>query len=1249
MTLDELIARVLEAVDEYVSGIDDDAVALGIEAQGAENDKAVTSAADEVESATNGAVSADDYAHHARAPSVSSAARSTFDRILEEGKRELLMEAASNINAFSRQALNQANLILDDFDALLEEIGSEAAKISVAAAAGLLVPPERQHVQELRDQTQVVADEAERSATDLRSARARRRAARLHLDGLTAEHDATQELDGIPQTGRNDPANVSLALATAAAGDPTLQAQAMVPGRAGTALGAQSALLQSSVLDRVSYIAICLAIGSLDTSSTTKDRAQRLFARLRALITALMASFEAGFVTQLQGQLQELAADAIDGLADVLQGKLEAFDLWLSTSLPALPTFVSTVNAIGDKASSLPILQSVAAQCGLKMDSFCDFQGLLEVAKSLDAELGLVQPRPPALGRVRLLVVAPEADDFRPTTEAPDQEARMLLVSPVAPGSTEVVARLPRAAIRSELSAPVPPLSGTVAAAAEAGADSLLISNLPTNIAGLGNITVNPGPLQTVLRYSSYVAEGADTRFSLIDKPETVIAGGAPVSVTGEHRDTFSDVFVQSQAIKGGPGKLVIGGDGEMRQELTYTSSSFNPSSGRYTFKLASSTALGVPEHRFLVLCRPHPSAKELLYKSSLLMAPAERFKIVGDEITHVTNPDFDFTSGGTLVITNAADYDDGTYRLLIGQFPHSVEIDAVNSVLTGTGTKIKLKSTFYGGDQDRVTLSRALTPVNSGATALRLRLDARQKADLGIETLDIGNTKVHVDGRVVIDGGGGTVRLSDVTSNLNTPSGVVPVQRLTSRAPLVRGDETGFSIEILSGKTVFTALIVDSNKTAQTLDFELPLRSGTVNVVGTSVTGTGTKFASEFQVGDFVFINDSGLAKISNITSDTSMTLATAPGNVTGKQIYISAPGTATAARPFTVLRRPQETMNFSSITNVDDTYYDLNLDSPTAYVHGLQEPEVTPTVHILPEDDFNAFLDRFIDPASNVTPRFDGTIVPPGTTVVRAEFEDPLARPLLGGFVEQATTFIARGREVAVTPTNVPDADGIYAFNLTTPLTFPLADGDVIEVETTSVFDQLKDLFQGSTDWARPFDDFFAELGLQLKRLDAKFCRLLGGRPQDLGLTAAAIVTAVATARAAIFPIRIVLKSLALGLPTSPVIARVMDTFLSSGMDAAAEAVASGDVLAVSQLKATNATKEGETRENLQALRDEVTEEQLPIIDRMVSHLAAREKDKEFLADARRPYPEIARDRMQQKKEAAQNLAADTEVVTA
>lgn len=1324
LSLEDLAQQAQEAIDFLNELVSSDSQVFSSE-DGDGEDDVVDEAAQEVEQASGGAVSAQDYAANNTSPSTSPPGATIFERVLNEAKLDLMNLAKNNLNAFTRQAIKQALELVTDIETILGSLEAEVLKIQIAHAAGLITPPDRREVKSLRDDAQLVRDETNNAVIELQSARNRREAARKALvrdKGTGDEPDLkpvndrfVQPQSGIPKQNRQDPLPVNLSLAASSANDPSLETDIDRRGRAPGSLTAATAALQGSVLDKISYIAICAVISSIGTSSERVRDAIEKFERLKEIVDKIMESLGGGFLNTLKDQLQEGIIEQLSNIGDDLQDKLEAFDTFLASLLPQLPTFVRTVDAIGDIPDDLPVLESIAAQCGLTIQSFCDMQGLLEVAKSLDAELGLVLPRLPALARVRMVVQAPEADDIRPPAVLPDLEANMILVGAlegntrvnyVGPNATHVIARFPRANIRSELSAPVPPAPGSVAQDAALGDTELVITPDPGNIynfATLGNITINPGPLQQVVRYSEFVAEGADFRFTLIDALTSLVTTGAPVQVTGEQRNTFEGAFQPNRAIKGGPGRLALAGDGERRQQLNYLGSDFDPSTGEYTFELdtvATPLASPAPPHKFQLLCRPHQTKKVILYKDTSLasiLTTGKRFTVINSRIYALEDKSpfnidatFDWSANGTHVIDDINDYAlfgaGSKYRVLIGtdNTPYALEEFGTD----GLGNYVVLETTYGLGDQERVTLSRVDKYQEPGSSTIRLKLDRRQQEDIQVRNLAEGAT-ANIAGRVIIDGGDATVMVGSITE---TTTGIVIVgagnfrQILTSRAPIIRGDEQvmpdgGARIEVQHGQSTFTTRITGTDAVNKKAEYRLPQRSGSVDSGVTTNTrtgfyatgqvrilnGTGTKFLSEFKIGDHLYVTGPGAStihKVVEIRSDLEMVVNPEfDGSFTGQQIYACAAGGAPNLR-FSIQRQPREDKDFTAITRVPDTIpdtngptsniFDLTLATPTQFAHELQEPEVPTTVKIIPQDQFDAFRASFSVPAVSVTPRFDGSIVPPGTTTIRAVFEDPDQEGIFGPLVLQAQRFFTEsGFEIPIGPasTVIDPETGDYVFDITNnPLIFPLTDGDIIEVETLkSVFDFLEELF-GSDDWNNPFDDFVAGVVEQLKLLESKICRLLGGRPMDVGVTALAIIAASAAARLTIlFPLRLTLSSLLISLPESPIIEAKIERFAASGMDAAVRVLENGDVVGVAQLQPTNATSEGRAIQALDAFREVVeTPSKIKLLENAKSLLRGLELDKEILASARRPYKEIASDKLSRQETAATNLSLDVETAT-
>lgn len=1247
-SLEQLKAAVRADTDATLDNSSANAGALKVDSVSAADDATSQRAAEQISTASYETLASADYLTSRAALSYAER-QSAWDRLLEDTKRQLLTEAAVNLNAFTRQSLEEALRLLGDLEALVDEIGAECNKIVLAAAMGLLVPPVHEEVVELRTKTQQTHDMARDNADDLRSASARRLAAKRQLD-IEPESNAegTKRVPGRsiePMTiaQKDDaPSTMNTAYAAAAPTAPSLENQARAQGRTDVRLQTQSQELQTSVLEKISYIGICMAMSQLNTSKDTRDRAVATFQKIMALIETILGSLESGFVSGLQSLIQESVVGVIDSLANTLQDKLDAFDTWLALLPKQLPTLVSLVQEFGDRASDAPILESLAGYCDLKMSSFCEAQGLLEIAMSLDAMIGNLLPRPPALGRVRLLAVAPTAEtDYRPVSTVPDQQTDMFLVSVLG---DRVTARLPRAE-KKTVSMPTPRLAGTLTEDVDAGQATLTISGLAANVAPLGTIVV----LSTSLRYGSWTIVGTNHVFTLIDLPPIDYEAATPVTVSGEYRDTFVDAFGPSPNIHGGPGTMTLAGDGEVREEITYSASTFVASTGIYTFELDSAPA---HDHQFQALGKTHELRDELLYKPTDIKTQARRFRVIGDRVYPLTpapyaiDTAFDFTSaaGMTLIIDDAGEYSPtGGYRLLIGDEPVAVALGACQ--LTAPNAYLGLTTAFHAGDQERVTISRSTVPVAKGTNWALTRLDSRQKTELMVADLGIGATSLSVAGRVVL-----SQDVVRVTDTLVSVSGTGPTQTLIVAGIGLRGDESGLSIELPGVVTPFTAHVdsvagnvIDCTPIAKTEHVDL------TNDTLTAATGSDIVFAREFGVGDLVYVQGMGNETVLTIDATTNtMTVAATGLTLVDKQIsLLAAPGATTAK--YTIVRATQEVREFLSITNIDNVVYRLNLETVTGYTHDLQNLTLVPSLRVV-TNTITDYLSQFSAPADSAKPRFDGKTLPPGSTILRAELENqsPAYQLLFDAFIKNAAKVIVGGRELAV---NAPaTASGfVYAFDMAAGTPWPIVDGDVVEVETTSVFDQIQNLFPSAT-WAKPFDDFFKDLASRLRVLETKFCRMLSGRPLDIGVTALAISGACGTFKfGVIWPTKFIIQTLILGLPTSPTIALAVQKFEAAGMDRAAEVTRHGDVTAIAQMTAATSTFAGTTQESVLAYRGSlVIYSDVQAADDIVSGLRSEDQNKALLLEVRRPYTEAARDKWTNTREAARIRAQKADEVT-
>lgn len=1222
-TLDDIKSRAVEKARDLRDKADQDARALGLETIDSSTNPSSVKAAEDISAASDGAISTDFYFQTRNPPDISRSP-TALGQMVEDAQRQLLTEASQNLNAFTRQTLVSLRDRLKQFELILSDMNSEMAQISLMAASQLILPPLKDEVADVRDRTQTVKDLAAVVAQDLRASRSRRAAAAQAAGNIPAAH-----VDG---TGRSIVATAApdhYVTARQSALDLKIQEEAR--GMSGDRLERATKELTSTVLGKASYVALCATMASLSRNRSSLSRAQALYKKIDADVKKLLGSLDANFVAGLQMSVQESAAKMLEDTASLLQNKLDAVNNWLGLVVPPLPTFTSTLRELGSPLPKTPLSDAVANYCDLNMATFCSAQGLLEIASEIDAKLAEFNPRAPALGVVRLLCVPPDESDLpRPAVKrTPDRETEMFLCADVGPGANTIRARVARAQTEPGQVLEPPTLSGLVAQDTTSEW-SVKITNLSQdNIATVGGtITIDTGPMQQVLRYASF---DDDLVFSLIDPLPHPLAAGAQVLVKGEQRDTFQSAFAPSPNIHGGAGKLTLAGDGEASETLEYSGSTFDTVEGQHIFALTS-PALAPTVHKFTVLGRPHPQAHELLYKTADMTKTARRFRVRGLEITCQDDPDFDFTQGGLVTINRAQDYDQGgEYRLCpgstscLGDNAMGLMLDSAMCRLTGLGTKLALYSPI--GDLDNIPLSRVRKPT----TTIFFRLDDRAKADLLVTNLAQGQTSTSVTGRMIIDCGQATSHVTDVSRSL---TGDI-TQTLTSASEVVRGDETGLEIKVQSGPTTFTARVKEADTSTQTLTYDAPLLAR-VDVAGNKITSPDPLTVV---VGDFVYIQDLGRRTVTKVIGPREIEVDGTPGTMTSKDLHI----VADQGKTFSIHRLPQETLEFTAIKNIDNHVYEFVTPDVPRFRHGIQISSISPTLRIVP-NEIKEYLSYFEDEQANVRPRFDGETTPPGSLVVKAELEQPSWAWVADPIIASATSVRIRGRTLPLDYTS--KSGDLYRLRLTNNLPWALVRGEVLEIPTTSIFDMIPTVF--GSQWAKPFDDFFAQVAEHLKTMGLKLCRILSGRPLDVAVNTAAVTALILSVRAANQLIIISLELMIAGLAPSDVLARIQLELSESGLDAAADLVASGDVEGIALLTPDQATGEGAARKAIEDYRNEIyTSTQVPILDRMIYALTAREYDKSLMVDVNRDYRELARSKIEGQQNAARALETEAETV--
>jgi hypothetical protein len=1257
LTLDEIKDGLRRDAERNADARKADASALQFDNQTSVGSDAVTESTHaDIEAAAPGVISKSDYqAGISVAPTTVST--SSFEQIFNDLKTAFMTKTTEDVNLAVAACVKRIIASVDEMQAMTAVVISESTKISVAAAAGLLSPPSRADIEALKADGQSLREEMLASAADLRSGRAMRRAARDRQGLLENNREDMVEFPSAlgqrpdrvlveldPDSSRADAAPGDLGIelfAPPPTGAPGLAQAGERQNVADKGLSESSTALQASVLNKVSYLAICQALSVLDTGNDNRDKAHKVYGRLQDDVELLAKTLSPSFNSQLLAGVQELVAKSIDALGAGLQSRLNAWDQFLSVSTPTLPTFVSTVENIGDQASNVSFVESLLASCGLRMDSFCDAQGMLEVARSLDKVMVFEPVRVPKLGKSCFTLAPPEpGSDYQTPITRPDREAKLLLAEAVQIGATQVKARFSRADVKRALTTPVPQLPGTLATLTPAGSAVVTVAGLASPPAAVGTLRLEPGtPQEETLRYQSRQSSGPNYVFTLIDNPVLLPAhgSGSAVLVDGEHRDDFSDVYQQRQEIGGGPGQLRLAGDNEAAETLAYSGSSFNAATGVYTFTLDAPGAANL--HQRQASGRPSPGAKKILFRDPASMAPAPRFKIAvagaGLVITPVTpgspaDMTSEIISGNLLVLSD--DVNETPVEVL--------------SVVAGQATLTDVYHNYVGAEITGFSLAKVDAKSPAGST-VKARFSQRALDELGVDGASFASQVIEPF-QVLLDQDNGTrnLRRGDGVVVYN---GAVTTNRdtLNTAAPIFEPGDNGKAISVQSraGRRLVPATIVYVGPQQIHFDSTAQL-TGTVSANGTTtITGVGTKFSSEVTVGDFIALYGErrevmAIADNLNLTVDSNVTA----GASVSCWIVVSNVSGATD-RNFSFIRSPRETCVVSSVQQLSGGLWLMDLTSPSTFAHGTQQIDVNATLQTLPQSQLD-----FLSQPTSVTPRFEPDIVPPGTLTLRGSFEDQnqasILGPLLasgGGVVEIAGLSIPYGS------LDWSSGDTDVTVSLTPPGT-PIAfeAGTTFCVPTSRTVESLLgDLF--ATGWDAPAVSWLGGLDEQMLQLHRRLCRLLQGRPEDLAIIAASAIAGAGVFSIYLFGLRIALEAVLLGLGEPLSLNLIIGRARDSGMDKAAEAMSRGDMLAVAQMRASEATTSGSLLVKISVYREKLTTyDQSVQADSLAAELKGNQTSVQVMAEMRAGFKVAAAGDISRKTEAAKTLSAKVEVVT-
>lgn len=422
MTKEELRAslrsssnKILESANAELAALDDDSVSFedDVSAQATEAVVAVAPALDGIVMNT------------AKVPSVGD--EPGYEGRFRSSQRDLMMSIANGIDGASAVVLEEAVSVIDDIRSIMDDISSEAAQISLLSASGYLVPPSAEDVEDYRDEVEEARSQAIVTRNELSNLRARRRAQAI-ASGEIDQDDLfpkAASIGGRPLAAGVGDNEEGVDVTPLVQGSPsTSRAQA-----ANDQAEMLQELLRAPILKRIHYVAICAAVDAMNRAKSSRADSLKAKDRLVAIYDNLRGILSGDFLSDIKDNLEASAEKSAASVVDLLQEKLDAVDEFTSAVARLPGPFVSTVKSIGDEPDRGPIINSLASICGLKSQRFCELQGLIEIAASIDSDLGLVAPKLPMIGRAVFVLDEPDDTQIEHHVTVPGQEADLILIA----------------------------------------------------------------------------------------------------------------------------------------------------------------------------------------------------------------------------------------------------------------------------------------------------------------------------------------------------------------------------------------------------------------------------------------------------------------------------------------------------------------------------------------------------------------------------------------------------------------------------------------------------------------------------------------------------------------------------------------------------------------------------------------------------------------------------------------------------
>lgn len=686
---------------------------------------------------------------------------------------------------------------------------------------------------------------------------------------------------------------------------------------------------------------------------------------------------------------------------------------------------------------------------------------------------------------------------------------------------------------------------------------------------------------------------------------------------------TGSNDYIEGPVLKGGPGRVVLGGEGEQTEVIDYDSSTFDGDT--YTINLSAATA---EDHGPVLLAQADVRRNTILFKSDDPTLPAKRVKV-----THANENIIEAYNGDINFLSHSLSPGD---KIILGQDQIPVEIAAVYS------SSIELTEKYWGYPTERAVLSLYEPDIEAGSTTFRTRINPAQQRNLSVSSpgkVILGNAETYSIRR---DSEG------DTFSNVTGIRCLAPIFEPQVLCPgfLVKVyDEAGF----VEFKIASVATDRRSCTWATPVDGD-SRHLGTVQVVssGTSLDGTlyGNEIGNKLKENAWVELSHGGFAQVDTIPNKYTATLKTAVsgGDAFNVSAYrtVYAPESAGLRLSFNVSGPLREELEYSSVTPVSGDIFDINLDSPTVKNHRHGSVIVEGTSRTVPQDTE--------DLVASATPgdlRIDPDVWPVGSTVLKGTLADlsiitdPYRSSSLNELNLPGTIYINGDelRHEGALPINPPGSDGRYEFILTVPTVVSYARATPFEVDALSALDLINEAI--TADWASPFDDWLSGVAESVSLAKEQLCRMLSGREQDMTDTFAALAVASLTIDPIMRGILSLLDMLLLGAPATTEVDATISELDGAGADKSSSALKTGDVSTFLATPSSKASTPGEAvnliSEHREAAGDFVTAKALGTLQ---ARLHAEDANARLVADFQDGYKTAAKEDSARSIRSVKNL---------